>query len=140
MINRFTGQYKFLSNFYPCEIEYEGLIYSSVEHAFQAAKSLDRQERIKISRASSPGMAKTLGRHVELRSDWGIVKDSVMENILRIKFKDPELKRKLLATGVSELVEGNTWGDTYWGVCNRKGKNMLGKLLMKLRGDLRCRV
>lgn len=140
MITKFTGQYKFLSNFFACEVEYEGIAYPSSEHAFQAAKTLDRNERIKIARASSPGMAKTLGRHVSLRRDWEETKDSIMEEILRIKFSNPELKDKLLRTGDSRLVEGNTWGDVYWGVCGNKGKNKLGKLLMKVRESLKCQV
>lgn len=140
MITKFTGQYKFLSNFFACEVEYEGIAYPSSEHAFQAAKTLDRNERIKIARASSPGMAKTLGRHVSLRRDWEETKDSIMEEILRIKFSNPELKDKLLKTGDSSLVEGNTWGDIYWGVCGNKGKNKLGKLLMKVRESLKCQV
>lgn len=140
MITKFTGQYKFLSNFFACEVEYEGIVYLSSEHAFQAAKTLDRNERIKIARASSPGMAKTLGRHVSLRRDWEGTKDSIMEEILRIKFSNPELKDKLLRTGDSRLVEGNTWGDEYWGVCSNRGKNKLGKLLMKVRESLKCQV
>lgn len=140
MITKFTGQYKFLSNFFACEVEYEGIAYPSSEHAFQAAKTLDRNERIKIARASSPGMAKTLGRHVSLRRDWEETKDSIMGEILHIKFSNPELKDKLLRTGDSRLVEGNTWGDVYWGVCGNKGKNKLGKLLMKVRESLKCQV
>ena len=42
----------------------------------------------------------------------------------------------LLATGKATLVEGNSWGDTFWGVCRGKGKNMLGKILMRVRKRL----
>lgn len=73
-----------------------------------------------------------------MRSDWEEVKLGVMEGLLREKFSDPELRRKLLATGERELVEGNDWGDSFWGVCAGRGKNHLGRLLMKLREELRA--
>ena len=77
-----------------------------------------------------------MGRKVNLRKDWEDVKIQVMENGLRLKFQDPTLRKKLLATEDEELVEGNPWGDRYWGVCNGSGKNKLGKLLMKIRKEL----
>ena len=82
--------------------------------------------------------AKRLGRRVRLRSDWEQVKYDVMLDVVRAKFNQhPDLAQKLLATGDEELVEGNDWGDTYWGVCNGRGKNMLGKILMRVRAELR---
>lgn len=60
----------------------------------------------------------------------------VMELLLRQKFQIPELGAKLLSTGSAELVEGNHWGDTFWGVYNKVGHNHLGKLLMKIRSEL----
>jgi ribA/ribD-fused uncharacterized protein len=110
----------------------------TVEHAYQAAKSMDPQVRRKIQGAGSPGEAKRLGRNVILRSDWDEIKLSVMEDLLRQKFgsKNIGMSAMLLRTGTLELIEGNTWGDVYWGVCNGKGENHLGKLLMKIRQEL----
>jgi len=86
----------------------------------------------------NPSEAKRLGRRVRLRSDWEQVKYDVMLDVVRAKFNQhPDLAQKLLATGDEELVEGNDWGDTYWGVCNGRGKNMLGKILMRVRAELR---
>ena len=64
-----------------------------------------------------------------------------MYDCLVSKFKlDKVLRFKLLDTYPAELIEGNTWGDTYWGVCNGAGKNMLGKLLMKLRDEMKQEI
>ena len=93
-------------------------------------------KKLKIAQATKPVTAKKMGRRVNLRKDWEDVKIQVMEKGLRLKFQDPTLRKKLLATGDEELVEGNPWGDRYWGVCNGSGKNKLGKLLMKIREEL----
>lgn len=137
-INSFTGDYRFLSNFYPCQVELDGRTYPSTEHAYQAAKTLKLDERKPFYKSPLPtaGEAKKLGRKLTLRSDWEGVKLSVMEGLLRQKFNQPELKEKLLETGDATLVEGNTWGDTFFGVDKRKGgQNHLGKLLMKIRNE-----
>lgn len=136
MINFFDKEYYFLSNYYPSKITFEGIEYKTVEHAFQAAKSLDNFERYTIAIMPTPGRAKQMGRSVSLRADWEEVKESVMETCLREKFAIPELREKLLATGDEELIEGNTWNDRFWGVCNGEGENKLGKLLMKIRKEL----
>lgn len=138
-IDSFTGDYRFLSNFYPCHYVYlDHAAYPSVEHAYQAAKSLDDKVRRWFYKSPLPtaGEAKKMGRKLTLRSDWEGVKLSVMEGLLRQKFNQPELKEKLLETGDATLVEGNTWGDTFFGVDKRKGgHNHLGKLLMKIRNE-----
>ena len=136
MIDKFDGEFAFLSNFYPCTIYDEKLTFPSTEHYFQAMKTLDMIERISISQAATPGKSKRMGRSVTLRPDWEDIKLSVMETALRQKFADPELAEKLKATGNEELVEGNWWHDTYWGVCEGVGENNLGKLLMKIRSEL----
>jgi ribA/ribD-fused uncharacterized protein len=132
MINSFRGKYFFLSNFYDKHFMFDGIIYKNAESAFQAQKTLNRNEKINFIGLSG-AEAKRLGRKVKLRSDWNNVKCDIMKEILIAKFKDEELKRLLLSTGNEELIEGNTWGDRYWGVCNGVGKNMLGKLLMEVR-------
>lgn len=145
MINSFTGNYHFLSNFFLHSIEYEGIIYPSVEHAYQAAKSLLSSEKIEIASLPTASAAKKRGREVKIREDWDDVKLSIMEDILRKKFSNIALKARLLGTGESELKEGNYWHDNFWGECsctkceNAPKFNMLGKLLMKIRDDLKTR-
>ena len=74
---------------------------------------------------------------MKLRPDWETEKISIMRALLRLKFADPALRAQLVATGVRPLVEGNRWGDRFWGVCGGNGQNMLGKLLMEIRAELR---
>ena len=138
-IDRFRGEYEFLSNFYPSEIVLHDLIvYPTVEHAFQAHKTFNTTTRKSIASAETPGDAKKLGRILVLRPDWEEVKLVIMEECLYDKFtRYNDLRDKLLATGDEELIEGNTWGDRFWGVCNGSGENHLGKLLMRLREKLR---
>jgi ribA/ribD-fused uncharacterized protein len=137
MINEFRGKYDFLSNFYIASIKYDGISYTNNESAFQAQKITDYKEQEQFW-VSSPSDAKRLGRRVNLRSDWEQVKDEIMYEIVKSKFtQNPELKQKLIDTGYEELVEGNTWNDTYWGVCRGKGKNKLGQILMRVRNELR---
>lgn len=126
------NEYFFLSNMYPCEITYNGHIFQSSEAAFQAQKDLSR---ITEFEGLSGKEAKRLGRRVNMRPDWDSVKLGIMEEILRIKFSSPELSKKLLAV-TEPIVEENTWHDTYWGVCDGRGQNNLGKLLTKIRNDI----
>ena len=133
MIEEFQGQYRFLSNFYSCTFTYNGITYQSSEAAFQAQKVTDEDYRLKFSNLN-PGEAKKLGRYVPLRSDWEEVKDDIMFEVVLAKFtSNSELQEKLLETGCEELVEGNTWGDQYWGKVNGVGQNKLGQILMHVR-------
>lgn len=133
MIGEFRGKYRFLSNFFKCEIKAFGLIFQSVEHAYQAAKCFDIADRLKFIGITA-AEAKALGRTVKVRPDWEDVKINIMYNLLMQKFHDNKEFRALLdETGEELIVEGNTWGDTFWGVCNGKGSNHLGILLMKIR-------
>lgn len=137
-IDCFDGEYAFLSNFYDSPIEKDGIVYPTNEHFFQAMKTLDNEERKKIAAAETPGKAKRMGRNVKLRPDWEQSKFQIMKEGLTLKFLcHKDLAEKLVATGDAWLIEGNWWGDTYWGVCNGVGHNMLGNLLMEIRGDLR---
>jgi len=136
VINSFSGKYGFLSNFYPCVVTFEGKSYPSTEHAFQAAKTYNPIERNLIALAKTPADAKKLGRKAQLRPDWEQVKDDVMRELLWQKFQITEMRYRLLDTGDAELIEGNHWNDTYWGVCDGKGANRLGQLLMEVRGLL----
>lgn len=134
MISSFRDEYFFLSNFYPVEIKLDGIVYPNAETAFQAQKTLDDEERRKFSMLKNPVQAKRLGRKVKLRDDWEEVKLDIMTEVVSQKFlQHPHLIEMLLQTGDEELVEGNKWGDRFWGVCKDKGENHLGKILMKIR-------
>lgn len=138
MISEFRGEYAFLSNFYHCKVPYMGLVFKSAEAAFQAAKC---PKMAKEFVGIDPSRAKAKGRHVPLRPDWEAVKDKIMYDILMAKFThNRDLQAKLLKTGDQVLQEGNTWGDVYWGVCDGKGKNTLGQLLMKVRFELNVKL
>lgn len=142
-ITSFAGDYSFLSNFYPALIELDGENYPTVEHAFQAAKTDDSEERRRVRDAATPASAKYLGKRVTLRPGWNDLRFGVMETLVRQKFtRHADLREKLLATGDAELIEGNTWRDTTWGAVWNKdkgywaGKNHLGRILMKIRDEL----
>lgn len=138
MIDSFRGPYHFLSNFYPAEVKYQGVFYPTVEHAYQAAKTEDKPDQEQIRQSPTPGAAKRLGRRVDIRPDWESVKLAVMEQLIEDKFRrHPVLTQLLIQTGDEDLVEGNNWGDTYWGVCRNRGENHLGRILMRVRSELR---
>jgi ribA/ribD-fused uncharacterized protein len=140
-IYEFNGEYDFLSNFYHSEIKIEGIIYPTAEHAFQALKSVNMTDRIKIAHLDTPGQAKRAGQKVQLRPDWENIKTSIMKQVLIAKFiQNPDLGEKLLATKGFTLEEGNTWNDRVWGICPPKtgyGENRLGKLLMEIREKIK---
>lgn len=135
-IDSFRGKYFFLSNFYLTEVSFDGLTFQNNEAAFQAMKTLDRGKRAEFARLD-PSSAKRKGRQVKLRKDWEEIKDQIMYEICLSKFNQNEdLRNKLLQTKGMELIEGNDWGDTYWGVCRGRGQNKLGKILMRVREEL----
>lgn len=142
-ITEFSGANSVLSNFTHCVVSYEGMEFVSVEHAYQAAKTLDLNKRELIRLAPYAGKAKRMGGKVVLRDDWEAIKVDVMLDLLVQKFSFTNRAALLLATGNAELVEGNNWHDNFWGVCHcpncrpGSGQNMLGKLLMGIRAELR---
>ena len=139
MIAGFFDKYRFLSNFWPVPggIVLDGRSYTTVEHAYQAAKTEDYVERLKIHGAVSPGDAKRLGRKVKVRDNWEQIKLELMLNLVRDKFSPgTRLARRLVETGEDELVEENSWGDTFWGCRQGVGQNHLGKILMQVRTEL----
>ena len=134
MITSFTGEYRWLSNFFPCTIYYDGMEFRSVEHAYQAAKTQDYIYRTHILNAVSAADAKKYGSSIPLRADWESIKLDVMFMLLSQKFNQSPFAERLTATGNQELVEGNYWGDKFWGVhSDGEGQNNLGKMLMKIR-------
>ena len=137
-IPEFQGEYRFLSNYYPATVEFEGITYPTVEHAYQSAKTLNMNERRRIAALPTPAEAKTEGRKLTYRPNWDTLKFQVMEECVRYKFThNPDLKQKLLATVDAVLEEGNTCNDRIWGVYQGQGDNRLGKLLMQIRTELR---
>src|SRR5512146_1316947 len=145
MIERFEGAHRFLSNFYPAPVTFEGLEFPSVEHAYQAAKATSLTVRARFSTLAVPlltaGQAKRAGRKVDLRADWEQVKLDIRRQLLRQKCAREPLRAMLLATGEALLVEGNCWHDNFFGVCScpacgGRGQNWLGRLLMEVRAEL----
>lgn len=143
MIDLFKGKYYFLSNFYPQPIFYNGIVYSTSEHAYQAMKATNEGDARLVRNQISARMAKNIGGQIEKRKDWDEVKYDLMLEIVRAKFKNPLLKAKLEDTGDEYLKEGNTWHDNTWGDCtcdgcvNKVGLNFLGKILMIVREENR---
>ena len=154
-IMHFTGENRWLSNFWPSAFEFPiwghwdpdhlkvgaslaygdlKFAYKTNEHFYQAFKTLDLVERQNIVYAATPAEAKKLGGSVNLRKDWDSIKVEVMRYGLGFKFSIPDLRKRLIDTGDAFLVEANWWGDTFWGVCQGRGRNMLGNLLMEIRG------
>jgi ribA/ribD-fused uncharacterized protein len=140
MVKEFQGKYRFLSNFWECPILYEGQIYPSSEHLYQALKTVDQEEREKIRLSPNAAQAKRLGKKVTIRPDWESIKEEIMEEIVWRKFRqNTRLGKALIETGTEELQEGNKWHDLGWGVDLKTGigENKLGKILMKVRDKLR---
>lgn len=135
-ITEFTRQYRWLSNFESSVITYHQIMFPTVEHAYQAFKTRDHMWFNKIAQADGARQAKFFGRQAPIRPDWDEVKDDIMLDCIRLKFHIPEFKEKLLATGTREIIEGNYWGDIYWGVCRGRGQNKLGRIIMRVREEL----
>ena len=149
MIDAFKDEHAFLSNFFPCDVEmhYMGeqeIIFPTAEHAFVAAKTTDHAEREYIATIKTPGKAKRYGREtISLRSDWDDVRIAAMHKVLQQKFyENTGLAHLLLDTRGNTLVEGNHWGDQFWGMVEDPrapergdliGQNWLGQLLMLVR-------
>lgn len=139
MIKEFKNQYFFLSNFYEYPIYYNKLVFCNAEAAFQAQKVINKKDQYKFINLNA-SQARKLGKTVQLRKDWEEIKDNIMYEIVKRKFTiNKELQQKLLETKEKKLVEGNWWHDTYWGVDSKTGigQNKLGKILMKVREEVK---
>lgn len=142
-ITEFRGENRYLSNFYPCLINFRKIAYPGAEHAFQAQKTLDQADRAIIAAQATPGDARHYGRSVELRPDWEQEKKTVMLLVVLAKFRQHgTLARQLIETGGRRLIEGNRWHDNFWGSCTcsrcgqgdlDNGLNYLGQILMAVR-------
>ncbi len=136
-ISGFNGEWRFLSNFYQTPVLFDGVIYPSVENAYQAAKTLDGEIRNKFLTISSKE-AKLLGKKLIVRSEWDRIKLQIMNDLVLDKFKRNDyLTWKLKNTGELYIEETNWWGDKFWGVCKGEGENNLGKIIMNIRNNLK---
>lgn len=135
-IKSFIGEYRFLSNFWPARVVLDGMEFPTVEHAYQAAKVRQSYLRNAIRLTPSPGTVKRLSRGFKLREGWDDMRLEVMRGLIVQKFQHADLKVRLLSTGTRPLIEGNSWGDTFWGVYNGVGENHLGRILMKVRSEI----
>lgn len=135
-ISGFRGEWNFLSNFYKTDVLFDGQIYPSAEHAYQAAKTLNLDLRKKFLKLSS-SEAKSFGRTFKVREDWEEVKLKIMYEIVLDKFtRNDYMTFKLAKTVGYYIEEENYWGDTFWGICKGVGQNNLGKILMRVRDIL----
>ena len=139
-IKGFNGEFRWLSNFYPATVIYNGITYPTVEHGYVINKTVTEftEDDFKWFLSLHPGQVKKLGRQLTLRDDWEDVKVQIMTDLCKSKFSslNPDLKQKLLDTGSCELIEENTWGDVFWGMTPKGiGQNILGKILMEIRGS-----
>lgn len=140
-IKGFFGEYMFLSNFWECEVYFDGLTYPSSECAYQAAKVI-REIREPFTKMK-PWVSKTAWQEVTpecILPDWDENKYRIMDIIVLDKFtRNKDLKQKLLDTDNRYLEETNHWSDLVWGVDYKtgRGSNWLGKILMGVRSYLR---
>lgn len=128
----------YMSNFYRARIFIEGKWWDTIEHYYQALKTCDLDEQDRVRKAKTPKEARELGQKVQLRSDFDILKDSIMKKCVLAKFvQHHDIREQLLATNDEILIEDSPV-DYYWGCgADGSGKNMLGKILMEVRGELR---
>ena len=152
-IDSFSGKYRYMSNFFPArtrikvkylhpniqkkfrkDYDFEG---TTSEHCFQAAKMTNLEDFNRVISVNTPSLANNFGRLLPIRDDWDDIRLEIMYLVVMDKFKRNKVIRELLKrTKEAELIEGNTWGDQFWGVCKGEGKNHLGKILMEVRSKL----
>ena len=143
LITQFHGEYRFLSNFYPAEVLAWGILFPTVEHAYVACKTWDKEVRRQIADIPTPGQAKRFGRSFQAQRLFHEKKYEWMRTLVHRKFLHKHLRELLLNTGEARLVEGNRWHDNYWGACECNAcqhhiqQNRLGKILMEVRTNAR---
>lgn len=135
----FQGEYRWLSNFAPCDILYDGVIYPSVENAYVAAKTTNPSARRQLE-TRSPNDAKSIGRTLPLRKHWDQLRVPLMRQFLIQKYNQVPYRQLLIETEGRYIEETNWWNDRFWGVCGGKGENMLGKLIMDIRDHLTSQI
>jgi len=143
VIDSFSMENAFLSNFYTTNIYYMKRFWPSVEHAFQASKTFSFKKQEEIRNLPTCKLAKEYGNSLKLRSDWEEVKLDIMYEIVYRKYYDNQWEmRRLINTCGIRLVEGNTWHDNFWGHCmcsscrSKYKHNYLGKISMRVRREM----
>ena len=142
-IKGFFGPYRWLSNFHPCTVEFDGLTYPSTENAYQASKIIPEEREVlaECTPNESKKLWKALTKIDASDVEWNARRYEMMKIITLEKYlKHEDLRKMLLDTGEKYLEETNYWGDVYWGVDIKKGgENQLGQLLMNVRKYFRLR-
>ena len=133
------------SNLYRRSVVFEGEVFATCEHAYQAGKARKPAVRRWLMDAPSPALLAMAAHGLyywDIAPGWSAGKFDRMRAVLRAKFTQHEdLGRVLLSTGEARLVEVGTVDNDVnrlWGEVNGVGQNMLGEMLMKLRGELRA--
>lgn len=152
VVDKFAGEYEFLSNFYQGAVKYKGISFNTAEHAYQCQKIPEKLwhkiNAIKTAKNAKMAVKVMLGDpargFVWNQAEWDAKKVDIMLEILLRKFSNMMHRDRLEMTAPAELIEGNTWGDKFWGVPvdrhgfrTKPGENMLGKLLMHIRDDMK---
>ncbi len=145
MVVEFQGEYRWLSNFWPVSVTDAGVEFPSVEHAYQAAKCDDEDWIVFCANHNAtPELIKKRSKTIDLRPNWDEIKMTVMYKLLQEKYKNPRMRKSLLATGRQNIQEGNRWGDEFWGVNLNKnpnvGENWLGRMIMQVRTEIRAEL
>jgi len=131
--------YTCFSNFSEHPVYYNNFLYKTAEHAYQAAKAVNKADHDRIAAATTAGMCKKLGRMVKIRDDFWGKEVGIMGVIVYSKFSQHEdIAQTLVNTGNRLIIEGNWWGDRKWGMVKNsqglwEGENVLGKILMMVR-------
>ena len=139
-INLFRGEYGWLSNYRSVDIKVKGITYASVEHAWLSYKSDDPEWKVLCSDGDYDAKnIKKISKFFELPQEFLENRDVIMKSLLVQKFAQPWFRIKLLETKSREIIEGNWWNDTYWGVDMKTGigENRLGKIIMEIRTILK---
>lgn len=143
MIHFFRGEYAWLSNYADCKIIIKGIEYQSVENAYMACKNTSPEWK-ELCRTSSASEAKRESKKILLRDNWDEVKLRVMKACLEQKFAQEPYRQKLIDTGDENIIEGNYWNDTYWGVDLKQdpnwGENHLGRIIMSIRKEIQNKI
>lgn len=141
-IVKFSGEFRFLSNFFMHSVFYKGEEFKSNEHAYQYRKTDSPMWKEAIKDCASPSEARKQGRMAPIVDNWDEIKYGLLMDINVVKYQDPILRKKLIETSPYYLIEGNTWHDNYFGVCScylckhKKSFNNLGKILMRIRSEI----
>jgi len=136
--NKINGT-DFLSNSYPSVISFEGLLYPTVQHAYEASKTNNLEIRELIRKCKTASDAKKLSRSITVEKEWVESKIRIMKNLIREKFQNPFLRHMLLLTDNLKLIHENSSNDKFWGVLKnkREGENWLGKILEEVREEIK---